>query len=44
MKTLLQKIANLPVGAIATMVGLATLSNVYASLGYSGIKHITMIL
>ena len=31
MKTLLQKIANLPVGAIATMVGLATLSNVYAT-------------
>ncbi|MFR3815823.1 MAG: TDT family transporter [Turicibacter sp.] len=44
MKTLLQKIANLPVGAIATMVGLATLSNMYASLGYSGIKHITMFV
>lgn len=44
MKNLLQKIANLPVGAIATMVGLATLSNVYATLGYAGIKHITMLV
>ena len=44
MKKLLQKIENLPVGAIATMVGLSTLSNVYATLGYSGIRHITMLV
>lgn len=44
MKNLLQKIANFPVAAIATMVGLATLSNVYAALGFTGIKTITMLI
>lgn len=44
MKNLLQKIANFPVAAIATMVGLATIANVYAALGFTGIKTITMLI
>ncbi len=44
MKNLINKIANFPVGVIATGVGLATLSNVYLTLGFSGIRHISMII
>ncbi|MBE6049549.1 MAG: TDT family transporter [Clostridium sp.] len=43
MKTFLKKIENLPVPILPTMVGAATLSNVYLTLGYTYIRHITMI-
>ena len=42
MKNLLQRIANLPVGVVATTVGAATLSNVYAGYGFTFIRHFTM--
>jgi exfoliative toxin A/B len=38
-----EAIADLPVGAVAAMVGMATLSNVWNSLGYAWIRNITMI-
>ena len=44
MKNLISKIANLPVGVIATCVGMATLSNVYLTLGYTGIRHVSMMI
>lgn len=42
-KSLLRKIKNMPVPILPTMVGAATLSNVYQTLGYTWIRHITMI-
>jgi exfoliative toxin A/B len=39
---LLKKTENIPVPLLPTMVGAATLSNIYSSLGYSWIRHITM--
>ena len=41
-KTFKTKLANMPVPILATMVGAATLSNLWAPLGYSWIRHITM--
>ena len=42
---ILKKCALLPVGAIATAVGLATLSNVYASaIGLPGVRVATMVI
>ena len=35
---------NIPVALLPAMVGAATLSNVYLTLGYTWIRHITMIL
>lgn len=44
MRNFINKSEGLPVGAIATAVGLATLSNAYLAVGgYTGIRHITMI-
>ncbi|MGL5152739.1 MAG: TDT family transporter [Clostridium sp.] len=40
--SILKKIKNMPVPILPTMVGAATLSNVYLSLGYSWIRHLTM--
>lgn len=40
-KSLLQKIENLPVPILPTMVGAFTLSNVYLNMGYTWIRHIT---
>ena len=42
-KTFFQKLENMPVAILPTMVGAATLSNVYLTLGYTWIRHITMI-
>ncbi len=42
-KSLLKKIKNMPVPILPTMVGAATLSNVYQTLGYTWIRHITMV-
>lgn len=42
-KSLLKKIKNMPVPILPTMVGAATLSNVYQILGYTWIRHITMV-
>lgn len=39
----IQKLERMPVPILATMVGAATLSNVFAGLGFSLIRHITMI-
>lgn len=39
-----KKLENMPVPILPTMVGAATLSNVYLGLGYTWIRHITMIL
>lgn len=36
------KLANMPVPILATMVGTATLSNLWAPLGFSWIRHIVM--
>lgn len=41
-KSLFQRLENLPVAILQTMVGLATLSNIYLTLGYTLIRHITM--
>ena len=35
---------NIPVALLPTIVGAATLSNIYLTLGYTWIRHITMIL
>lgn len=43
MKNFLKKIENLPVPVLPTMVGAATLSNVYLTLGYTWVRHLTMI-
>lgn len=40
----IDKFKNIPVALLPTMVGAATLSNVYLTLGYTWIRHITMIL
>lgn len=37
-----RKIENLPIPIIPTMVGAATLSNIYSSLGYTWVRHLTM--
>lgn len=42
-KNIVKKIKNMPVPILPTMVGAATLSNVYQILGYNWIRHITMI-
>ena len=42
-KTFVEKLENMPVAILPTMVGAATLSNVYLTLGYTWIRHITMI-
>lgn len=42
-RSIMQKIENLPVGAIATSVGAATLANVYMGMSYTWIRHITMV-
>lgn len=44
MKNLITKIANLPVGMLATCVGLVTLSNAYLTLGFAGIRHICIMI
>lgn len=41
-KTFVQKLENLPVPVLPTMVGAATLGTVYANLGFTWIKHITI--
>ena len=41
-KSFKTKLANMPVPILATMVGAATLSNLWAPLGFSWIRHITM--
>lgn len=41
---LLKKIENIPVPLLPTMVGAATLSNVYSTLGYTWVRHLTMWL
>ena len=40
----IDKFKNIPVPLLPTMVGAATLSNVYLTLGYTWIRHITMML
>ena len=42
-KTFFQKLENMPVAILPTMVGAATLSNVYASLGFTLVRHITIL-
>ncbi len=42
-KQFIRKSEGLPVGVIATTVGLATLSNAYLAVGYAGVRHVTMI-
>ena len=42
-KTFIKKIKNIPVPILPTMVGAATLSNVYQILGYNWVRHITMV-
>lgn len=42
-KTFFQKLENIPVPLLPTMVGACTLSNVYASFGYTWVRDITMI-
>lgn len=42
-ESFLSRIQRLPVPLLPTMVGAATLSNVFAGLGYDWIRHITMI-
>lgn len=44
MDELMGKIAKLPVGTLATAIGLVTLSNVYFSLGYTWIKYISVFI
>lgn len=44
MERLLEKIARLPVGTLATAIGLMTLSNVYFGLGYTWIKYISVVI
>ena len=42
-RSLIQKIENMPVPILPTIVGAATLSNVYLTLGYTWIRHLVMI-
>lgn len=45
MKNLIKKSENLPVGAIATALAIATLSNAYLIIGgYAGLRHISMLI
>ena len=44
MGNIIKKCENLPVGAIATCVGLATLSNVYLAQGFESVRVVTMLL
>ncbi len=39
----MERLKNMPVPLLPTMVGAMTLSNVYAGMGYSLIRHITMV-
>lgn len=39
----IQKLERMPVPVLATMVGAATLSNVYGGLGFTLVRHLTMI-
>ncbi|MEF2889485.1 MAG: hypothetical protein U0N77_06715 [Turicibacter sanguinis] len=41
---LLEKIGHLPVGVLATSVGLVTLSNIYLLLGFPILKHLAMMV
>lgn len=41
-KSFAERLKNLPIPLVATMLGAATLSNVYQSLGYDWIRHLTM--
>lgn len=40
----MNKIKKLPVPLLPTMVGACTLSNIYLSLGYGWVRHITMVV
>mgnify|MGYP001028872754 CR=1 FL=1 len=42
-KNFKNKLRNMPIAIVPTMVGAATLSNVYQGLGFTWIKHITNI-
>ena len=42
-RSLIKKIENMPVPILPTIVGAATLSNVYLTLGYTWIRHLVMI-
>ena len=44
MKILLDKIGRLPVGIIATAIGLVTLSNIYFGLGYTWVKYLSIVM
>lgn len=44
MKILLEKIGKLPVGVIATAIGLVTLSNIYFALGYTWVKYLSVTM
>ena len=41
-QSIIKKLKNMPLPILPTMVGAATLSNVYQTLGYNWIRHITM--
>lgn len=43
MKNFIAKTKNMPIAVVPTMVGAATLSNMYLPLGFTWIRHITMI-
>ena len=36
------KLKNMPIAIVPTMLGAATLANVYQSLGYDWVRHLTM--
>ena len=40
-KSFLQKVQNMPVAILPTMVGALTLGNVYSGMGYTWVRHIT---
>lgn len=42
MKKMIQGSDKLPVGAVATTVGLCTLANAFNAIGFSGIRHLVM--
>ena len=37
-----ERLKNMPIPVVATMLGAATLSNIYQGLGYDWIRHLTM--
>ena len=37
-----ERLKNMPVPVVATMLGAATLSNVYQSLGFDWVRHLSM--